>query len=435
MASAQEIHQIRTKHFIKTATHYYEKPLLLVRAQGVHVYDEEGREYLDAIGGIVCISAGHNHPRIKAKLMAMLENDEIQHTSMLYYNSHVAELAAELMADAPAGLDRVAFTNSGSEANELAFMAARQSTGENFIVSLRHAYHGGTSGALASCGHATWRFRSQPAVSVASALEPYCYRCPFGKKPDSCSLECARNVETTIQTATNGKIAAFIAEPVMGVGGFISPPKEYFQEVAKITHKYGGKYISDEVQTGVGRCGGSMFLTSELQIDADMVTLAKGLGNGAPMGATLMKSDASDSLGGKFYFNTFGGDPYQSAQAVVNLQIIKDEQLIKRAHEMGKLLQEGLLDLKSRHPLIGDVRGRGLLLGVELVKDRTTKEFAPLETLKVLEHCKAQGLLVGKGGLAGNVIRLAPPLSINQSEVQKIITILDYALKAISQPD
>lgn len=428
MSSTQKIHQIRNKHFIKTSSHYYEEPLELVRALGMHVYDQEGREYLDAIGGIVCISSGHNHPKIKAKLKSMLDNDEIQHTSTLYYNNHVADLAEELVSHAPQGLERVAFTNSGSEANELAFMAARQATGESFVVNLRHSYHGGTSGALAQCGHSTWRFRAQPVNSATSALEPYCYRCPFGKKPDSCNLECANNVETTIQTTTNGKIAAFIAEPVMGVGGFISPPNEYFQAVAKIVKNYGGKYISDEVQTGAGRCGSSLLLTSDLGIEADMITMAKGLANGAPLGATLMTSQLSDSLAGKFYFNTFGGDPYQSAQALTNLQIIKEENLISNAQAMGACLKEGLIDLMKKHKSIGDVRGRGLLLGIELVKDRVSKEHDPALTLKVLERCRGMGLLIGKGGLRGNVIRLAPPLSIDKSQVQKIISIIDYSL-------
>lgn len=432
MPDTLSILEIRKKHFIKTSQHYYEKPLQLVRAKGSYVYDEEGREYLDAIGGIVCISAGHNHPRIKEKLKSMLDNDEIQHTSVLFLNSHATDLALALVQEAPEQIDRVAFTNSGSEANELAFLAARQATGESFIVNLRHSYHGGTSGTLASCGLYTWKFRSQPQSSVASALEPYCYRCPFGKKPDSCALECAKNVESTIQTSTNGKLAAFIAEPVMGVGGFISPPKEYFEEVVNIVHNYGGKYISDEVQTGLGRSGNEFFLTKELEIKADMITLAKGLGNGAPIGATLMTTPISDSLAGKSYFNTFGGDPYQTAQAVMTVKIIKEENLIQHSAQMGAYLKRGLSDLMKRHALIGDVRGRGLLLGMELVKDRTSKEHAPLETLKLLDLCRMRGLLVGKGGLFGNVVRFAPPLSISQKECDRLIEILDESLGEIA---
>lgn len=262
-------------------------------------------------------------------------------------------------------------------------------------------------------------------ASVTSAMEPYCYRCPFNKKPESCNLECAKNIETTIQTSTHGKIAAFIAEPVMGVGGFISPPKEYFHEAAKIVHNYGGKYISDEVQTGVGRCGGEYFLTKELGIDADIITMAKGLGNGAAIGATIMKSELSTPLTGKLFFNTFGGDPFQTAQAKVTLEIIKEEKLIQNAKVMGNYLMEGIKALQKKHPWIGDVRGRGLMMGIELVKDRETKEYATTETVEVMEIAKNKGVLFGKGGLFGNVLRMAPPLSISKDNCDEILKVLD----------
>jgi 4-aminobutyrate aminotransferase-like enzyme len=426
--TTEEILEFRKKHFLATSVYYYKNPLHLVRAKGEFVYDIDGREYLDCIGGIVCISAGHNHPRIKEAILKMLQEDEIQHTSLLYFNSHPVELAKELLKEAPNGLDRVFFTNSGSEANELAFMAARQATGETIVINLRHSYHGGTSAALAQCGHGTWKFRGQPAALNVSAMEPYCYRCPFGKKPDSCSLECAKNVETTIQTSTHGKIAAFIAEPVMGVGGFISPPKEYFKEVVQIVHRYGGKYISDEVQTGAGRTGESFLFTKALGIEADMVTMAKGLGNGAAIGATLMKTDTSDSMAGKLFFNTFGSDPYQTMQAKLTLQIIREEKLMENARRMGDYLMDGFKNLMKTHSLIGDVRGRGLLMGFELVKNRETKEYATAEAVALMEKCREKGLLIGKGGLFGNVIRIAPPLSITQANCDRVLKIIDESL-------
>ncbi len=431
--STEEILKTRKKHFLSTAVHYYKEPLQLVRAKGQHVYDEKGREYLDCIGGIVCISAGHNHPRIKAAMLKMLESDEIQHTTLLFLNEHATLLAEQLIKEAPTGIDRVFFTNSGSEANEAAFMAARQVTGETVIVNLRHSYHGSTAAALSHCGHNTWRFRAQPSASTTSAMEPYCYRCPFGKEPKSCALECAKNVETTIQTTTHGKIAGFIAEPVMGVGGFITPPNEYFLEVAKIVHKYGGKYISDEVQTGAGRCGSNFLLTKEIGIDADMITMAKGLGNGAPIGAVMMKTESSDSLTGKFFFNTFGSDPYQTMQAKVTMDIIHDEQLIENSRAMGAYLMDSLKGMMKNHPLIGDVRGRGLLLGFEMVKDRTTKEYASAETALVMELCREKGVIVGKGGLFGNVVRLAPPLSITRAQCDQLLTAIDQALTEVEK--
>ena len=415
----------RKKHLIASAVHYYKTPVQLVKAKGQYVYDQEDRAYLDCIGGIVCISAGHNHPKIKEKLLSMLEKNEIQHTTLLFLNHHVTDLAEELLKEAPNSIDRIFFTNSGSEANELAFMAARNATGETVIVNLRHSYHGGTAAALSSCGHHTWRFKAQPTAAVTSAMEPYCYRCPFGKKPDSCALECAKNIETTIQTSTHGKIAAFIAEPVMGVGGFITPPKEYFHEAAKIVHNYGGKYISDEVQTGVGRCGGAYFLSKELGIDADIITMAKGLGNGAPIGATLMTTELSNPLTGKLFFNTFGGDPFQTAQAKVTLEIIREEKLIANAKAMGSYLMEGLKNLQKNHSWIGEVRGRGLMIGIELVKNLETKEYATAETAEVMEIAKNKGVLFGKGGLFGNVLRIAPALSITRGQCDEVLKVLD----------
>ena len=431
--SNEDLLAIRKQQFLPTAALYYKQPLQLVRAKGHYVYDETGRAYFDAIGGIVCNSAGHNHPKIQAKLLEMIQNDEIQHVTLLYLNRHVTDLGQKILAEAPAGIDRVAFTNSGSEANELAFMAARQATGETMIVNLRHGYHGGTAAVLSTCGHHTWRFRSQPVANVTSALEPNCYRCPFGQKPDSCHLECAQNVETTIQTSTHGKIAGFIAEPVMGVGGFIDPPKEYFQEVVKIVHNYGGKYISDEVQTGAGRTGESFLFTKSLGIDADIVTMAKGFGNGAAIGAVVMKSDVADPLAGKLYFNTFAGDPFQTAQALKTMEIIEEEQLVGNAQVMGQRLKDGLKELMKKHPLIGDVRGRGLLLGIELVKDRQTKEYAAAECAELMEQCKERGLLIGKGGLFGNVVRLAPALSITAAQVDFILETIDQSLHAIAK--
>ena len=426
--SNDEMISFRKKHFLPTPGLYYSEPLHLARARGALVWDQDGKEYLDAVGGIVCISSGHNHESIKKALIELLENDAIQHTSLLYLSEHVVLTAKKLLEFAPPALDRVAFTNSGSEANELAFMAARHATGESFIINLRHGYHGGTSGAFAQCGHSTWRFRSQPVSSVTSAMEPYCYRCPFGKKPDSCKLECAQNVETTIQTSTHGKIAAFIAEPVMGVGGFLDPPKEYFEAVVKIVHNYGGKYISDEVQTGAGRCGKEFLLTKELGIDADIITMAKGFGNGAAVGAVLMKSEVAEPMTGKSYFNTFGGDPFQMVQARVSMEIIEKENLIKNSCDMGQLLKSALTDLMKKHKLIGDVRGRGLMLGMELVKDRQSKIYASQEAAELMEKCKDKGLLVGKGGLFGNVIRIAPPLGITRAQVDQMVQTIDQSL-------
>ena len=422
----------RARHFLPNAHHYHSEALQLVKAKGEYVWDEQGRRYLDAIGGIVCISAGHNHPKIKQKIMQMLEDDEIQHTSLLYLSRHVVELAEALVGVAPPGLDVASFTNSGSEANELALMAARHSTGETIVINLRHGYHGGTAAVLAQCGHHTWRYRAQPGAATTSAMEPNCYRCPFNQKRESCDLECAQNVETTIQTSTHGKIAAMIVEPVMGIGGFIDPPAEYFHRVTEIVHNYGGRYVSDEVQTGAGRCGNEFLLTKELGIDADMVTMAKGFGNGAAIGAVLMKAEDAAAFAGKLYFNTFGGDPMQTAQAKATMDVIAEESLSANAVAMGQRLKDGMRELMKNHSLIGDVRGRGLLLGMELVKDRKDKAYATEETVLFMDKCREKGVLVGKGGLMGNVIRLAPPLTISAEQVDELLEVFDHCFAEIA---
>ncbi len=431
--SNDEMIAFRKAHFLPTASLYHKKPMHLVKAQGQYVWDAEGKRYLDGIGGIVCISAGHNHPRIKKALVAAFERDQIQHTSTLYLSEPAIAAAERLLEESSNGMDRVAFTNSGSEANELAIMAARHATGETAVVNLRHSYHGGTSGTLANCGHHTWRFRAQPALNTLAATEPNCYRCPYQKTKDSCALECANDVERAIQTGTNGKIAAFIAEPVMGVGGFITPPDEYFPAVTKIVRNYGGKYISDEVQTGAGRCGEKFLLTTQIGIDADMVTLAKGFGNGAAVGAVLMKSDTAEKMTGRLYFNTFAADPLQMIQAKETMDIIRDEKLIENAKAMGKLLVDGLQQHAKTYGVIGDVRGRGLLLGVELVKDRTTKTYATDEAVRFMDECKDRGLLLGKGGLMGNVVRIAPSLGITREDVTFMLEVMGQAFAALEK--
>lgn len=413
--------EMRKSYLYPTLTPYYNEPIYLVRAKGSRVWDESGREYLDAIGGIVSISVGHNHPRIVKKIKEMLSSDAIQHTTHLYLSGYLETLAKSLAETAPGGLSKCFITNSGSEANEIAVMTARAATGEQTIVALRHAYHGGTNMALGLCGHGNWKYRAQPETSVVHAAEPYCYRCPFGLRRGECELECANDIRNVIETLTCGKIAAFIAEPIMGVGGFIDPPVEYHKHAFDIVKGYGGKYISDEVQTGVGRTGKYFFAIEESGVSPDIISMAKGFGSGAPVGAVVAKKECADAMAGKIQFNTFGGDPYQAMQAAEVISIIREENLIANAGTQGEFLKNGLLELQDRFPVIGDVRGRGLILGMELVKDRKTKEAATDETLRLLNRTKENGLLLGKGGLKGNVIRITPPLNITRPECEEIL--------------
>jgi 4-aminobutyrate aminotransferase-like enzyme len=427
----EKIMDIRKTHVFPTQKTYYRDPIHLVRAKGSRVWDSEGREYLDVIGGIVCISVGHNHPRITARMRQMLENDDIQHITHLYLSGYMAGLAEKLAALAPGDVNKCYFTNSGSEANELAVLSARVSTGGQVVVALRHGYHGGTGVPISLCGQSSWKFPAQPPAAVVHALEPYCYRCPFGKNVESCNLECAEDIKNLIETGTPGQIAAFIMEPILGIGGFIDPPVEYHKRAYDIVKSFGGKFIADEVQTGVGRTGKHFFAIQDSGVVPDIITMAKGLGNGAPVGAVIAKSDVADSLEGKLHFNTFAGDPYQTMQASETIAIIQDEDLVENAGRRGDYLKEGMKELQKDFPILGDVRGRGLMLGLELVKDPFTKEPAPNETAELMELAKEQNLLIGKGGLWGNVIRIAPSLDISKQECDELLTKLRRSLEAL----
>ncbi|GIW21829.1 MAG: aminotransferase [Candidatus Sericytochromatia bacterium] len=423
----------RKKYFTHTAIHYYKEPLYITKASGTKVWDSDGKEYLDAICGIVSISVGHNHPKIKEKLIERFQNDGIQHSSVLYMTEPAIELAEKLVSLAPEGLNRVFFTNSGSEANEYAIMAARNFTGEEIVVSLKHGYHGGTLLAQTLCGHSTWKFRAQPFTSVVHTHPPYCYRCPFDKERNSCGLACAKDLEETILTVTRGKIAALIVEPIMGVGGFIEAPAEFIEEAYRICKKYGGLYISDEVQTGIGRTGETFFYIEKFGVKPDMVTMAKSLGNGAPIAAVMMTDECSEALTGKLHFNTFGADPYQALQAKINLEIIEEENLMENVKVLGNYLKSEFEKLKEKHEILGDVRGKGMMFALELVKDKKTKEHATNEANEMMEETRKRGLLIGKGGLKGNILRMAPAYNITKEECQKIVQIIDEALTEVQK--
>jgi alanine-glyoxylate transaminase / (R)-3-amino-2-methylpropionate-pyruvate transaminase len=428
--STEEIVNIRKQHMLPSVTHWYRKPLHVAKASMQWVWDVEGNKYLDAFGAIVTISAGHNHPRIKQRMKAWCGEDRPQHTTVFYITEPVAELAAKMTALAPGELKRAFFTNSGSESNELAILLARQYTRRHEIVALKHAYHGGTSGTLSLVAQHTWKWGGPGLSGVVHAAQPNCYRCPFRASPGNCALECADDVEETIKTTTTGEIAGMIAEPIQGVGGFIVPPKEYFPRVHSIVKKYGGIYISDEVQTGVGRTGNHWFGVLHNGITPDMITMAKGLGNGASIGGLLTTDAIAESMRGKVHFNTFAGNPWATMQAAETLAIIEDDGMMTKAPALGDIIMSGLREVQKSSVIIGDVRGRGLMIGVELVKDRKTKAYAPDETLEVMEEARARGLLIGKGGLYGNVIRITPPMCIDESNAREIVRLFGEAVHA-----
>lgn len=409
-------------------TNYYQQPLVAERGAGQHVWDLEGRRYLDFFGGILTISVGHCNPKVTSQIEAQVH--KLQHTSTLYPNEAIVALAEKLAQITPGKLQKSFFTNSGTEADEAAVLLARMATGSYEVIALRHGYSGHSLIAKSLTGQAPWRRGGVISFGVVHAVSPYCYRCPLGLKYPDCGVACARDVEEVIQTTTSGRIAAFLAETIQGVGGFITPPPEYFKLVFNIVKKYDGLFIADEVQTGFGRTGKKWFGIEHWEVEPDIITTAKGMANGTPVGATITRPEIADAFQG-MTISTFGGNPVTAVAARATIEVIEEENLLENAHTVGSHFRQKLEQLQERYPLIGDVRGMGLMQALELVKDRKTKEPAPQETLQLMERCRENGLLIGKGGLYGNVIRLSPPLNIGKADVDEAIRILEKSFSEL----
>jgi 4-aminobutyrate aminotransferase-like enzyme len=421
-----EILLAHERHLFPAVYHYFQRPLVLERARNQYVWDADGNQYLDFFGGIVTISVGHANERVNAAVHSQV--DRLQHVSTLFVTEPQAALAQKIASLAPGGrLTRCFFTNSGTEANEMAILAARCATGASEIVALRHSYHGRSVLGMALTGNSMWRLGGALQPGIVHAHNAYCYRCPFGLAYPACEVKCARDMEDLIRTSTSGRVAGLIAEPIQGVGGYITPPPEYFPIVADIVRRHGGVVISDEVQTGWGRTGGKWFGMEQFGVVPDVITGAKGLANGLPIGVTVATEEVAGAVRG-LTISTFGGNPVAAAAARAVIELIEEENLAANAATTGAYLRAKLEELREKHPLIGDVRGMGLLQAVELVRDRDTREPAPEETARIMEAARENGILVGKGGLFGNVIRITPPLNIGCGDVDEFARRFDRAL-------
>lgn len=405
--------------------HFYKEPLVVARAKDQYVWDADGNQYLDFFGGIVTVSVGHCNETVNAKVHKQL--DTLQHVSTVFANEPQAALAQKIASLTPGGkLTKSFFTNSGTEANETAIIAARCYTGNSEIVALRHAYHGRSALALALTGQSAWRV-GMPQAGIVHAHNAYCYRCPFGLTYPTCDVRCAQDMEELIRTTTSGRIAGFIGEPIQGVGGFVTPPKEYFQIVEKIVRNYGGIFISDEVQTGWGRTGGKWFGIEQWGVTPDIITSAKGMGNGTPIGLTVARPEVADSVKG-LTISTFGGNPVTTTQAKAVIDFIEEKNLMNNCTETGGYLRGRLEELKNKHEIIGDVRGMGLMQAIEVVEDRQTKAPAAAQTVRIMDAARENRLIIGKGGMYGNVLRISPPMNIGRADVDNFIGILDKSL-------
>lgn len=408
---------------------YYKNPIMIVEGKQQYLWDEKGKRYLDAFGGIVTVSVGHCHPAVTKAAVDQLNT--IAHTTTIYLNNQIAEYAQALAAKMPGNLKCVYFVNSGSEANDLALLMARLYTGNYDVVALRNCYHGGVSSAMGLTAHSTWKFNYPHSFGVHHAMMPDTYRGPYGRDDKDAGRKYAADIKDLISYATPGKIAGFFAESIQGVGGVVVFPDGYLQEAYRIVRGAGGVCIADEVQAGFGRTGTHYWGFETQGVIPDIVTMAKSIGNGAPLAAVVTTPEIAATLAQRIHFNTFGGNPVSCAIGKAVLETIDREHLQAKCLELGKHLLAGMCRLMGKYQVIGDVRGTGLMVALEFVKDRGTKEPAKEICAQVFERCKDLGALVGKGGLNGNIIRITPPMCITKADLDFLLDVLDVALSEL----
>jgi alanine-glyoxylate transaminase/(R)-3-amino-2-methylpropionate-pyruvate transaminase len=427
--SAAEILALRRQFMNPGIFLYYKSPIMLVEGAMQYVWDETGKRYLDGLGGIVTVSVGHCHPHVVAAANA--QNQRLQHSTTIYLQPNVALYAEKLASKMPGDLKVCYFVNSGSEANDLALLLARAYTQNYDLIALRNAYHGGNASGMGVTAQSTWKYNVPHSFGVHHALAPYPYRGVFGYDEADAGKKYANDVKELIDFATPGKVAGFIAESIQGVGGFVEFPAGYLKHTYEYIRAAGGVCIADEVQTGFGRTGTHFWGFETQGVIPDIVTLAKGIGNGAPLAAVVTTPKIAQALVGKVHFNTFGGNPVVSAIGKAVLEVIETEHLQANALKLGNYILAGLNKLKEKYKVIGDIRGKGLLLGIEMVKDRATKAPASAECQQVLENARELGLLIGKGGLWGQTIRFAPPMCLTPADADFLLEVLDESFGAL----
>ncbi len=418
-------------HLFAAQQTYYEQPLTLVDGEGTRIRDDEGNEYLDAFAGICTNTLGYGDTEVARAVAAQAK--ELIHVSTLYLTEPMLDLAERVADIAPQGMTKSFFSNSGSEANEVATLIARTSSSKKSgdLLSLDHAYHGRTAYTVALAGQSQWRNFATQMPHVAFVPNPYCYRCPLSMTYPSCDIACAKYAKRVVESQTDGAPAAMIAETISGVGGIITPPPEYFRVLKETLAPYGTLLIADEVQAGWGRLGDGWFgMVSSYGVVPDIITSAKGLASGFPIGITITRPELADTFKGP-HINTFGGNPVASRAARVTLDVIEKRSLIDNCRIQGDALMAGLRDLAMTHSVVGEVRGKGLMIGVELVQDRGSKRIAPDLATSMLEEMRKRKVLIGKGGRYGNVLRIQPPYIFGAEDVNEFLEAFEESLAAL----
>jgi alanine-glyoxylate transaminase / (R)-3-amino-2-methylpropionate-pyruvate transaminase len=401
----------------------YQTPLIIKRGQGQYLWDETGQKYIDLLSMNLCISVGHAHPAVVRAATEQMA--QLVHCTTMFYHPVPAQFAEELVATMPAGHDWVVhFTTSGSEAIDLALLMARSYTGNIDLLALQSSYHGATSGAQSVTGISGFRHNVPQLGGVTFVPEPNQYRGVYGAGV----LPYLDAIERAIQYATSGSLAGIILEPIQGYGGIVACPPGYVAGAFERVRAAGGVCIADEVQSGFGRTGDHFWAFEADGVVPDIVVMAKGIGNGFPLGAVVARRAIGEAMADKFLFHTYGANPVACAAGRAVLGVIRDEQLQRNAREVGAALLERLRALKARHPIVGDVRGRGLMMAIELVTDRASKTPATAATAAIFEETRRQGLVVSKSGPGRNVLRLVPPLCLGMHDLDVVAERLDRSL-------
>ena len=412
----------KKKYIMPCLAHFYKEPKQFVKGEMQYLFDSTGKKYLDCFAGVSVINCGHCNPEINAKVVQQVQS--LQHVCNTYLTENFVNLAEKLAEVTPGDLQKTFFCSTGTEANEGAMLLASIYTGKDEFIALRNGLHGRTKLTMSVTGIQMWRTDPHPCGGIHFAPNAYCYRCPLGKKYPECDLACANALEDIIKTSTSGQPAALIAEPIQGNAGIITPPKGYFKRVKEILEKYNALLIIDEVQTGFGRTG-KMFAIENFDVVPDIMTMAKALGNGAPISAFTASAKIADTYT-KPGASTLGGNPVSSMAGLGVLQYIQEHNLRENALARGQQLYDGLVDLQKKYPIIGDIRGIGLMRGAEFV--HPDKSPAAEELDKVLEEMKNRGFIIGKNGVARNVMAFQPPLVITAADIDNVLNNLEDVL-------
>lgn len=408
---------------------YYKRPISIARGEGLYVWDTDGNKYLDMFGGMLTLSTGHCHPKVVEAIKRQVET--LIFAPSLYAHENAAAYAEKLAEITPPGLTKTYFALSGTEAVENAIKLAKQYTGAQEVIALRGAYHGLTSLGMTLTAHPDFRLGGTHVAGVKHAVQPNCYRCAFHLTYPECGVACAHDIEEIIQKTTCGRIAAFIAEPIAGVSGLITPPPEYFEIAVGIVRKYGGLFIADEVQTMFGRTGKHWCGHQHWGVEPDIMAVGKSIASGMPVSATITTPEIADKLGGSI-ISTFQAHPVSIAAAIATLEVLKEEDAPSHVAEIGAQIRQGFEALQDKYPIIGNARGMGCMQGVEFVKDRGTKEPANEAMAELFEAARKRGLLIGSGG-TGNAFRFTPPLITQKEHIEEALDILDHAIAEVME--